>query len=410
MMKRISTLLLCLALAGLSSCWKDYETKADGLDAFSVTPTIPNDYLSNVDETLYDLRFTLEIRTAGTSEVVYRRSKTTDLYTVDNKATFAAKLPSRTYDFTIWADFVEQGMTADLYYKTDNEGGLSNISLLSPAAGLTTARSAFCWSAHNIGITGGVKNSPKLASPFTKVRLLHTDAGTVPALAKVSYTGGTLPAVFNALTGEASGAQTVGERTFTPVQGDPYVVVSEYMGSTTYKGAWTVCLDYLFASRSGATQGAQISVYSDAAGTSKLYDKPVSIQLKADTLATVVDSKTIYSSPYYAANKSATVMEVASPAELRSLLATHASLKLNGGITQNESFVLPAYAAAPDRVTLDFRSGIAGTATVSIDGQTNPYKGTIQIYVSGSVKPANVVVTAPGATIRFYKNDGTLIP
>lgn len=230
-MKKQALLFLLLPVAALLfSCQKD-ETGAGTLAGevdFSITAGIPGaistyaeplDAFShqggalNVEQNEYDLRYILEVYTKDESPVrVYRKAVIVPDNFSTTEVTFSMRLVAKKYDFVFWADFVEEGSSADtegLYYDTDPltqieyKDGEVTLSTLATEAIDAYSHVEEVDLSRNQNISG-----IKLHRPFGKIRLLATDRLTddvqqeeYPAKAAVDFKGVTVPASFDALRG-----------------------------------------------------------------------------------------------------------------------------------------------------------------------------------------------------------------
>lgn len=130
----------------------------------------------------YDLRYILEIYeviTEGTTTTtsagpIYKRQvKGTDYYE-DNGVDFKMQLvPNRTYKFVLWADFVNEGESDDLYYNTANLRAISRNNDYAHTA-MEEALDAY-----HISITKEVKGAMELpltlTRPMAKLRVVAKD-------------------------------------------------------------------------------------------------------------------------------------------------------------------------------------------------------------------------------------------
>ena len=179
---------------------------------------------------------------------------------VTNKqATFTVQVVSnRKYTVAFWADKVddastEAGRAIDKYYTTNATGGLQSISIKKITdeqlyIGNDDARDAFYHvGEYTVAQAGSSWGEIKLYRPFAQMNVITTDwnvVTTVDALKpeKVNVTLKNALVNFNAVTGEASGSQTL---TYTA---DVYAPAA----SGTNSEIKTLSMDYLFASKDKA--------------------------------------------------------------------------------------------------------------------------------------------------------------
>lgn len=141
----------------------------------------------------YDLRFILEIYQG---EKCYRMESIGQ----ETEATFPVRVvQGHEYDFVVWADFVAKGAVElaenDIFYNTNGDKGLQNITILDNAA-MTEARDAYYGVAHlDADKAVSTISNITLTRPFAKVRVITTDLseciaklGLQPQEATVTYT------------------------------------------------------------------------------------------------------------------------------------------------------------------------------------------------------------------------------
>ena len=167
----------------------------------------------------------------------------------DKKATFTAQVVSnRTYKVAFWADCVDDattdaGLATDKYYTTTS---LREIAIKGNYSGNDDARDAFYHVGHyTIAQVGNAFGDIKLKRPFAQMNVITTDWDKVASIAalkpeKVYVTLKNALVSFNALTGEASGSQTL---TYTA---DVYEAPAAL--PTALENEKTLSMDYLFAS------------------------------------------------------------------------------------------------------------------------------------------------------------------
>ncbi|MDR3236263.1 MAG: hypothetical protein LBT48_05985 [Prevotellaceae bacterium] len=324
MMKQIYWLLATVLILSVSCSKDDFSAKQEneGLVNFSFTTAIPqgiNTYAyasheggaKNVDENSYDLRYILEVWTKD-GRLAYRDYQIVPENFATASVTFTANLLAMEYDFVFWADFVDNGTTADLYYKTNDgksdddikndptcDKGLTDIQLRqgagAPAYEVSDeARDAFyAVAAVNLSAATVRENTITLKRPFGKFRLISTDVTGGSAIhakkSKIQYTGAaTFPAGFNALTGVVNTAAAVAidlsSALLSGVTPEDVVV-----NGITYSDAQILAVDYIFAAPSQPTLSFNVSVYSDDAATVKISEREISnVPIEANKLTTII--------------------------------------------------------------------------------------------------------------------------
>ena len=294
-MKKILRLAF-LALGGLlfaSSCQMD-EPDADTLTGevdFTITAGIPggistyapagtgshNGGAVLLDSEAYDLRYIMQAYYDG--KLAYSATQ----YVSDNFTTqsvvFEARLIAKKYNFVFWADFVPEDSKKDNYYKTVD---LRNITYAKEPVFTDDAMDAYT-KAVEVDLSEQNQNITeiKLQRPFGKLRLIATDQlsgdlqnDELPAATEIKYADGTtVPDVFNALTGIASGnTRTISSINSVSMQEDAVV------GGTTYTGAYFLIANYIFASDANTGYAMGVTVKDKAGkttGTRSLSQIPI---------------------------------------------------------------------------------------------------------------------------------------
>ena len=308
-MKKI--LLPFLALGGLlfaSSCQMD-EPDAGTLTGevdFSITAGIPSGITTysptdgnafshlgganNVDATQYDLRYILEVYDGD--NLAYRDVQYVEDDFATSTASFSARLLAKSYTFVLWADFVENGSTSDLYYNAES---LKEISYKTTNTADLTKDEIDAYTAKKvIDLSKSSKSeSIKLQRPFGKIRLLATDTPVNPVdMANTTATitfkdGTTVPNTFNAFTGEASVSVSdptlsISDYTFTAkTETNPVVT-----GHTDLTSAYLLGQTYFFESPVSTAYKMTVTVNNatEQIGYRELTNIPVS----ANKLTTVI--------------------------------------------------------------------------------------------------------------------------
>ena len=283
-MKLTHYILPILTLGGLlaASCQREEleAGKITGEVDFTITAGIPggistyapavtgshNGGAVLLDPAKYDLRYIMQAYDE-TGKLAYSATQyVSDDFTTQS-VVFEARLIAKKYNFVFWADFVPEGQTADYYYKTtDAEGNidLRDITYAQDPDFTDDAMDAYTkvvevnLSAQNQNIT-----DIKLQRPFGKLRLIATDQlsgdlqdDELPATTEIKYAHGTtVPDVFNALTGIASGnTRTISSITSVSMQEDAVV------GGTTYTGAYFLIANYIFAADANTGYAMDVTV------------------------------------------------------------------------------------------------------------------------------------------------------
>lgn len=302
-MKKI--ILSALAIGGLlfaASCQMDESGSGTltGEVDFTITAGIPggistyapagsgshNGGAMLLDPDNYDLRYIMQAYDENDKLAYSATQYVSDNFTTQS-VVFEARLIAKKYNFVFWADFVPEGQTEDYYYKTtDAEGNIDLRDITyaqDPVPDFTDdAMDAYTkvvevnLSAQNQNIT-----DIKLQRPFGKLRLIATDQlsgdlqdDELPATTEIKYADRTtVPDVFNALTGIASGnTRTISSITSVSMQEDAVV------GGTTYTGAYFLIANYIFASDANTGYAMGVTVKDKAGkttGTRSLSQIPI---------------------------------------------------------------------------------------------------------------------------------------
>lgn len=215
-----------------------------------------------LDPDAYDLRYKLEVWTDETTpRLAYKDSAYVSGNFTTESVVFKSRLIAKKYKFVFWADFVEEGVKADNYYSTSN---LQEIGYKKEPVFTDDAMDAYT---NVVSIDLSERNQSikdiKLLRPFGKIRLIATDklsgnlqTDELPASTELSYAGGTtVPDMFNALTGKASGNTRVISRVSSPsVQEDAVV------NGTTHTGAYFLIANYIFAADANTGYSMDVTV------------------------------------------------------------------------------------------------------------------------------------------------------
>lgn len=204
-----------------------------------------NGGLTNVDWSVYDLRYTIEIYDAEGDKLAFSHvDYDTDVY--DGYSNSISLTKGRTYQLYIWADFVTtQGL--DLHYDTSD---LRSISLKNYTVNDESRDAYVYYGTFDVGSSANAINAT-LTRPFAKLRLVTTDANSLSfgqqiGSIKVSYVSGTtVPSSF------APATNTLGnEITVTDVTAPVTVYANEAAGGAE-EGNCTLLTDYIFAPATG---------------------------------------------------------------------------------------------------------------------------------------------------------------
>lgn len=174
-------------------------------------------------------------------------------------ATFSTKLTSgETYQLVLWADYSDNN--ADVYYDTDSEGGLKNISrITNKYTGNNDQLDAFF--ASETFTASENSTSVVLKRPFAQLNFFATDYTALQDADKpdqVSINFKSVYTSFNALEGTASGEQHLA---YTA----PAAIANAATGQMSY--------DYLFASVDQANlNDFTMSFYKDGSEVSSAYE------------------------------------------------------------------------------------------------------------------------------------------
>ena len=210
----------------------------------------------------YDLRYIIEIyevisnstdSTISTTPIYKRQIHTSDHY-IQNDIQFETQvIANRTYLFVIWADFVEENKTDDLYYDTTNLREISRKQAYAHTA-MEEALDAYHICATET-ITSSTTLNLTLTRPLAKLRVVALDYNEIsnyskPTNVSVKFDTENNPVykTFNALTSEISNNCITHEFNYS-VDPMPY---QEYSGTTTSGenlSGFVLFSDYIFAPR-----------------------------------------------------------------------------------------------------------------------------------------------------------------
>ncbi|NDV59491.1 DUF6562 domain-containing protein [Bacteroides sp. 519] len=301
MKKQTNWLLLAAALC-VASCQNDENyANEQGMVDFTVKTTIPQELqtralsstggANNVNASLYDLRYTMEVWTKDANpKLAYRDTKiVADNFTTTPVA-FNVRLQAAEYNFAFWADFVDEGTTADLHYTTNaglesvTEGtkgefvgniGLRAVELKGtsyPTICDDTRDAFYAVQPVNLKQTSSITGL-QLKRPFGKFRLVSVGdadghlSSTIKS-ADFTYKKGTAGTLafysgFNVLDGDVITEKTLPVAANTVMATTP-TNESIVIGGTTYSQATVIAFDYLFASKASSTVAFSVKTYNHA--------------------------------------------------------------------------------------------------------------------------------------------------
>ena len=393
-MKKI--ILSALAIGGLlfaASCQMDESGSGTltGEVDFTITAGIPggistyapagsgshNGGAMLLDPDNYDLRYIMQAYDE-TGKLAYNATQYVSDDFTTQQVVFEARLIAKKYNFVFWADFVPEGQTADYYYKTtDAEGNidLRDITYALAPDFTDDAMDAYTkvvevnLSAQNQNIT-----DIKLQRPFGKLRLIATDQlsgdlqdDELPAATEIKYADGTtVPDVFNALTGIASGnTRTISSITSVSMQEDAVV------GGTTYTGAYFLIANYIFAADANTGYAMDVTVKDQADNTTGVRSLS-QIPIVKNKLTTVT-LEVIIEDPFE---------------EPENEIDLEAAEKMKDALAQGGTFTLSCDIDITASSDIIVPEGI--TSTIDLNGYTikaaNGTSGNIKVYGSLTLK------------------------
>jgi len=254
-MKKI---FLMLASAGIlfSSCQKEENLGGStGETLVTVTATAPQAVGTraamnstsdkggtvNVDDSKYDLRFVLRIY--ENNQVVKEETWAGSTQTIAYQKQYRL-VPGHEYTFVVWADFVKEGTTTDLYYKTADFAAIEELPIATGDTRINNeARDAY-FVTEAITIKENDNIDLTLKRPFGKVRVVTTDwnedaiqNATVPTEVKITYNNTTLYTGMNLLTGALTGSNATMEYT---------AAINDYTNEGATVAEKTLYVDYLW--------------------------------------------------------------------------------------------------------------------------------------------------------------------
>ena len=283
-MKKI--LLSVLALGGLlfaSSCqMQEPESgKLTGEVDFTITAGIPggistyapagtgshNGGAVLLDADDYDLRYIMQVYDMD-GKLAYSDTKYVNSDFTSQSVVFEARLIAKKYNFVFWADFVPEDSKQDNYYKTVDADGNLNLRKITYAIEPVFTDDAMDAYTKVVEVDLSAQNQNikdiKLQRPFGKLRLIATDQLSgdlqneeLPASTELAYASGTtVPDMFDALTGLASGdTRAISKVSSASVQEDAVV-----NGTTYNTGAYFLIANYIFAADGNTGYAMDVTV------------------------------------------------------------------------------------------------------------------------------------------------------
>lgn len=267
-------------------------TRAEGATGYSsALGAIKN--FNDQDWEKYDLRYTFEVYTADDSNSCTpikntRQVKTIDRYNDEKEVYFNVLLsPYKEYRFVVFADFVNEGESSDLYYDTSD---LRNITTLKgKISPMDEARDAY-FASEIREITSHLEESIELTRPLGKLRAVTTDYEYVasyaaPAKAKVTYYDCEIFKSFNAVSGNIFTARAGDELSFeyNLAKGANYTA-----GVDSNSSNMTLFTDYLLAPRAGQDEvHFTLSVWDNDGELIKTQNFNVPIPVERNNLTTI---------------------------------------------------------------------------------------------------------------------------
>lgn len=395
-MKKI--LLSTLAIGGLlfaASCQMDESGSGTltGEVDFTITAGIPggistyapagtgshNGGAVLLDSEAYDLRYIMQAYDDG--KLAYSATQ----YVSDNFTTqsvvFEARLIAKKYNFVFWADFVPEDSKQDNYYKTVD---LRNITYAKEPVFTDDAMDAYT-KAVEVDLSEQNQNITeiKLQRPFGKLRLIATDQlsgdlqnDELPASTELTYASGTtVPDVFDALTGIASGnTRTISSINSVSMQEDAVV------GGTTYTGAYFLIANYIFAADANTGYAMDVTV-KDQDGNPTGVRSLSQIPIVKNKLTTVIGN--------FYSNSSTLEVIIEDPfKEPENEIDLEAAEKMKDALAQGGTFTLSCdidITASSDIIVPE-----EITSTIDLNGYTikaaNGTPGNIKVYGSLTIK------------------------
>jgi hypothetical protein len=261
-MKRNFLALLAFVAMAAISCrseqeYPDHKTTAGEMVSIQLTPTLPNNIAplssnqggtGTLDPSRYALRYLLEVWKEGDTAPVLRDTSVASGFTAP--VNFNISLPAMEYQFVFWADFTDKNNPeADLTYKTDKAGGLTDIEWSATAYTLANNLRDAYYATETIDMTTTAAQTISLRRPFGKLRILATDlheaiTGGDNFKAALTYINPTaFRKSFNALMGMPNAGTIAATGTY---ECTPTPEASVTVGENTYNNVYLLAFDYFF--------------------------------------------------------------------------------------------------------------------------------------------------------------------
>lgn len=253
--------------------------------------------ITNVDMTKYDLRYKLAVyRVDGSNlvEVVSPQVQVVDTY---KEVSYSLRLtPDRSYKFVVWADFVNQGSTADLHYSTAD---MQNITCLDAETAQLNdeSRDAYSITDEETVPAAGLTTTLVLKRPFAKIRVVTTDwdkdfKNVMPDNFKITYYGCDRFKGINAVTGKYTDKETLVDKAAATAvyTGSINKTSKEYaIGYDKSDNNRTLTVDYLMTDE-GAVQTPVHLNFQALSGTDKVseYDFKQNVPIQRNYLTTLL--------------------------------------------------------------------------------------------------------------------------
>lgn len=425
-MKKI--LLSVLALGGLlfaSSCqMQEPESgKLTGEVDFTITAGIPggistyapagtgshNGGAVLLDADDYDLRYIMQVYDMD-GKLAYSDTKYVNSDFTSQSVVFEARLIAKKYNFVFWADFVPEDSKQDNYYKTVDADGNLNLRKITYAIEPVFTDDAMDAYTKVVEVDLSAQNQNikdiKLQRPFGKLRLIATDQLSgdlqneeLPASTELAYASGTtVPDMFDALTGLASGdTRAISKVSSASVQEDAVV-----NGTTYNTGAYFLIANYIFAADGNTGYAMDVTVKDKnkkVIGVRSLSQIPI----VKNKLTTVIGN--------FYSNSSTLEVIVEDPFEQQEIYINQALLDAaeNGGeVTLDADCIftadMPALVVAPGK-----------TLTVNLNGHTieSQVKNQDAIKVNGGTLIVNgngyIKATGDGSNYAVWAIGGSKV-
>ena len=257
----------------------------------------------------YDLRYTLEIyevlqngsdSTISNAPIYKRLIKTVDRYSEESINFNLQVVPNRTYLFVVWADFVAEGTTDDLFYNT------ADLRAISRKEGYAHTAMEEALDAYHIVSVETIKRSATLdltlVRPMAKLRVVAIDYDEIsnystPTNVSVKFDteNNSVYKSFNAVTNEISNNCPLHEYNYS-INPMPYKAYSGKNSSGDSISGIVLFSDYIFTPRNtSATEKNEYPVsfsmtivYDNNEEINRVIDFDTQIPLSRNYLTTLV--------------------------------------------------------------------------------------------------------------------------